>query len=101
MNVHVQCGPGAERTDDPVYLLSVLHLAERWAGLMEQRLSAGEIFADMAGTTLRMVISSTALDPHTHWGDVVAEYLEDCWLYGREYREWYGPSPPSGRRGRR
>jgi hypothetical protein len=83
----------AERSQDPVYALAVLSLAERWAELMEVRLAAGENIAGIAEETRRAVTPDTdAIAPRTVWGDFIADYFEDCWRYGLAFRRWYGAS---------
>ena len=83
----------AERSVDPILALAVLGLAERWANYMEVRLEAGETVAAMALETLRLAAPGTdALDPHQWLGDIVVDYLEECWHYGVQLRRWYGAS---------
>lgn len=81
----------ATNSRDPEWVLAVLTLAERWAAAMEKYLvSRTSTIPDMAVFTLRQTVRGThVLDPHTNWGDFVADYLEECWLYGPEFHQWY------------
>lgn len=83
----------AEKSEDPVFALAMLSLAERWAEYMEPRLAAGETIADIAIETLRAAAPGTdALDPRKPAGDLVVDYLEECWSHGTQLRRWYGAS---------
>lgn len=83
----------ARRTPDPELCLAVLDIAQRWAELMERRLTRGETIADIAMDTLRIAAPNTdAFDPYTRWGDLIADYFEECWFYGPAFRRWYGAS---------
>lgn len=86
-----------EQSSDPILGLAVLGFAEIFASTMEQRLDVGESMDDVASAGVRMARDNfrgeVTFEPHTPWGDVVAEYLRDCWKYGRQYWKWYKKQP--------
>lgn len=81
---------GIDKTTDPVLGLSVFVLAERWAEAIESRMEAGQPLQAAAAEAHRAATAGAAgALMHTSLGDLMVEFLDECWAHGGELRTWY------------
>jgi hypothetical protein len=78
-----------EGSPDPVLGLGLFTLAERWAEALELGMTAGLPLEEIAAETHGAVTSAAGELMHTALGDLMVEFLADCWEHGRRLRRWY------------
>ncbi|HEU5121304.1 MAG TPA: hypothetical protein VFT59_00515 [Candidatus Saccharimonadales bacterium] len=80
----------AEKSSDPVLGLAVLTIAEKWAEDMERRIDDGERLEAIAIEIHQHVTGGAeGLRLHTEFGDIMVNYLNDCWTEGKQLADWY------------
>lgn len=85
--------------NEDAYSRAIFDFAEKWAGLMEPRLEAGEKVEDIAEETEEVAIKGSGLTGFMH--SAAAAILAKCWVHGEPFRRWFNIHNQLGDEGER